>query len=440
MKTFYQLKTTIKTLIVLILVLSICEKTEASNYILNDISTSIVYKQYKGEILDSDSKKPLALASLSIENTNISTITNTEGEFILKVPEDLTNRSVVISFLGYTTQTIALSKLKSEKNKILMVKSITELNEISITVPKSAEELVKETLQKRASNYSDVPTLMTAFYRESIKKRKKNLSLSEAIVNIHKSPYNSYKQDVLKFYKTRKNTDYTKLDTLALKLQGGPFNTLFVDVMKYPEYIFTEETIPNYDFSYGGSTEVNNKVVYVIKFNQKSHIKTPLYDGELFIDPENKILTSAVFSLNTSNKREVAKMLVKQNNTKAKVTPTKANYRVVYKEKDNKWYYSYSLLNLEFKVDWKDKLFNSNYNMSCEMAVTDWEKKLTKGTPKHKDRVKSSIIMSDYAVGFSDPDFWGEHNIIEPDKSIKLAIKKIKKQLKKKSNQSALVN
>ena len=39
--------------------------------------------------------------------------------------------------------------------------------------------------------------------------------------------------------------------------------------------------------------------------------------------------------------------------------------------------------------------------------------------------------MSDKAFGFSDPNFWGAYNVIEPEKSIESAIKKIKRQLKK---------
>ena len=69
--------------------------------------------------------------------------------------------------------------------------------------------------------------------------------------------------------------------------------------------------------------------------------------------------------------------------------------------------------------------------MSCEMAVTDWEKNISGEVPKVKDRLKSSIILSEAAIGFSDPDFWGEYNIIEPEKSIESAIKKIQRQLKK---------
>ena len=69
--------------------------------------------------------------------------------------------------------------------------------------------------------------------------------------------------------------------------------------------------------------------------------------------------------------------------------------------------------------------------MGCEMAVTDWEQNLSNSIPRTKDRMKSSIILSDEAIGFADPDFWGEYNIIEPEKSIESAIKKIQRQLRR---------
>jgi hypothetical protein len=66
-----------------------------------------------------------------------------------------------------------------------------------------------------------------------------------------------------------------------------------------------------------------------------------------------------------------------------------------------------------------------------EMAITDWEKNEENMSLKYKDRFKSNAILSDEASGFSDPEFWGEYNVIEPEKPIESAIKKIQKQLKK---------
>ena len=65
------------------------------------------------------------------------------------------------------------------------------------------------------------------------------------------------------------------------------------------------------------------------------------------------------------------------------------------------------------------------------MAITDWELDTDTKLASTKDRIKPSIVISDEAVGFSDPAFWGEYNVIEPEKSIESAIKKIQKQLEK---------
>jgi hypothetical protein len=389
------------------------------------------FNQYQGKIIDIETKNPLVFASLTIENSNISTVSNTEGYFSLKVPKEISEGQVIISFLGYGTKTIPLSQLNENKNEIALEVSFTELSEVSLAIPKDAKALVEETLLRKGDNYFDDPTLMTAFYRETIKKRRRNVSLSEAVVNIYKSPYNSDRQDALQLYKARKSTDYNKLDTLAIKLQGGPFNTLFVDMIKYPQYIFTEETFEDYNFSFENSTMVNDKLIFVINFKQKESITDPLYQGKLYIDAEKKILTSAIYSLNITDQEKASKMFVRKKPAHANVWPTDIAYRVDYREKNGKWYYGYSNVLLEFKINWDDRLFNSVYTMTCEMAITDWEKNTNGESPKYRDRIKSSIILEDEAVGFSDPDFWGEYNIIEPEKSIESAIKKIQRQLRR---------
>jgi len=340
------------------------------------------FKEYIGEIVDDNTKKPLVFATLTIEGTNVSTISNTEGQFSLKVPQSSEGENVIVSFLGYKTISLPISQFSSGNNEILMTELITELS----------------------------------------------------VVNIYKTPYSSQRIDAVELFKARKSTDYSKLDTVALKLQGGPFNALFVDMVKYPDYIFTKESIGYYDFSFVNSTRVDDKLIYVVNFKQKPGIIDPLFKGKLYIDAENKILTSAIYSLNITDKKLASKMFVRKKPNNANVWPTEVAYRVDYREKNGKWYYGYSNVLLEFKIDWDKKLFNSVYSMSCEMAVTDWEKNIDNFKPKSKERMKSNIILSDEAIGFADPDFWGEYNIIEPEKSIESAIRKIQRQLRRSKN------
>ncbi len=418
-------------LLVVLISLIISKSAKATTYFQDNFLESTEYQEFQGKVIDEENKKPLALATILVEDSNISTITNSEGNFIIKVPRTSINKTIIISFLGYKTKHVLLTELKDKKNLITLKSLVTELAEIDINVISDATNLVKEVFNKIKDNYLVNPTIMTAFYRETIKKRRKNVSLSEAIINIYKSPYDSAENDHVELFKSRKSTDYSRLDTLAMKLQGGPFNTLLIDIMKYPEYIFSEDGVNDYNFTYNYPTIINNKRISVISFKQKENIKAPLYEGNLYIDAKNKVLISADYALNITNKELASKIFIRKKPGRANVWPKKINYKVDYREKNGKWYYGYSSAYLEFKVNWSNKLFNSNYSMVAEMAITDWKTNAQKDKLKQKQKLKPSVILTDKIAGFYDTKFWGKHNIIEPEKSIEVAIKKIKRQLDK---------
>jgi hypothetical protein len=49
----------------------------------NDSSS---FKYFKGTILDSKTKNELTFASITVSGSNISTISNSEGDFLIKIP------------------------------------------------------------------------------------------------------------------------------------------------------------------------------------------------------------------------------------------------------------------------------------------------------------------------------------------------------------------
>ncbi|MFG6686181.1 carboxypeptidase-like regulatory domain-containing protein [Mariniflexile sp. HNIBRBA6329] len=400
-------------------------------YIIAQTSTGFI--EIKGKIVDDNSNDALVFADITIKDSNISTITNSDGEFALKIPDSLASKLITFSHLGYQKKEMKISELNGH-SKIKLFPAVTELNEVEVKTYRDAETLLRETLKNRSNAYNNDNALMTAFYRETIKKRRRNASLSEAVVQIHKQPYSNFKNDAIELIKARKSTDYTRLDTLAVKLQGGPFSNLYTDIIKYPEYIFSNENIVLYDFDFGESTQVNNKPVYVVNFKQKPSIKEPLYYGKLYIDAETLALTNAVFRLNVENKELSSEMYIRKKPRKVDVYPTEATYRVNYRTQDGKWHYAYSNILLTFKVNWKGKLFNSVYTLNSEMAITDWRISNPNLIKAKEHMLKPTTILADETSGFKDPAFWGEYNIIEPEKSIEAAIEKIKKQLNKTSN------
>lgn len=419
--------------------LSVCTFALGLLLLPNHLSASNTYEttqkddsetfiEYRGKITDKKNGSPLAFAGLIVQGTNISTISNSEGEFSLKISKDIPDPKITVSFIGYKNKQMALADLKAQKSRIEMEPSAIELPELNV-ISKNAEVLIQSVLAKRGENYFNKPTFMTAFYRETIKKGRSYVSLAEAVVEIDKQSYLSNKPDAVKLYKARKKADYSKLDTLAFKLQGGPFNSLYLDIMKYPEYIFSEDMLTNYQFTFDRSTHIDNRLIYIVDFKQRPGKTDPLYAGKLYIDAGNLALKSAVFTLNLSNKEEASLMFIKKKPFNAKVYPTEAKYRIDYMEKDGRWYYSYSRIELGLKINWKKKLFNTNYFSTVEMAVTNWGKEADEKSTDFKEKLKPSVIITDEASGFTDHQFWGEFNVIEPEKSIESAIKKIQKKL-----------
>ena len=409
-------------------------------FVLFSLNAQTDFKEYQGKVIDGKTHKTLEAASLSINKTNISTITNSEGQFTLKVPNNYLDSKVLVSFLGYNTYAVPLSELTNTNSVIELYTVVTELSTVSISAYKDAESLVRKVFNDKTKNVDEASVFMTAFYRETIKRRNRNVSLTEAVVNILKQPNASQQRDAIQLGKARKSTDYKRLDTVSVKLQGGPFSTVYLDIMKYPEYIFTDESITGYNFSFDTPSTINNRTVYVVNFNPKHNDLKVNYNGKLFIDSESLALVSANYVLDVSNSDKTKNLLVRKKPSDIEVYPLEAIYKVDYRQKGNKWYYSYSNLSLTFKVNKKRQLFNKVYTLSSEMAVTNWEVNSTDKKIRNKDKLRPSVIITDAISGFSDPNFWGKYNLIEPDKSIESAINKIKKNIEKQKEKEKTVN
>ncbi|RXG15392.1 carboxypeptidase-like protein [Leeuwenhoekiella aestuarii] len=387
--------------------------------------------EYKGSVVDQSNGEPLPFVNLEITGTNIATVTNSEGDFSLKIEKPMPNAKVSVTYPGYKKLLIILADLTKIKNTIELEPQALELDEINITRPKDAKSLMAKVFANRKDNYLEEQTYMTAFYREAINKRNRSASLAEAVVAIKKQAYTNAGNDLVAIYKARKSTNYNRLDTVAIKLQGGPLNALYADLVKYPEYFMTSESLNNYEFEFGESLMNDGKMIYVVNFKQKKTVLDPLYYGKVYIESKTYALTNAIYNLNVENRKLASALFVKKKPNRVKVYPTEISYRVDYRNTDGKWYYSYSNVNLEFVVNWKRKLFNNKYRITSEMLITDWDQQIDAESVSNRTKFKPSTILADEASGFADPDFWGTYNVIEPEKSIQQAIEKIQKQIKK---------
>ena len=157
----------------------------SDSFSLNDPGT---YKTYKGKVIDKITKKPLVYASVILENYNISTISNSDGDFTLKVSDDNPAKNINISYLGYVSKTIPIGDFTNKRMKIQLTPVSISLNEFEV-MPNSADEIVLKMIRNISVNYSSESNMMDAFYRESIKKGRNQVALAEEVVNIYKKSY-----------------------------------------------------------------------------------------------------------------------------------------------------------------------------------------------------------------------------------------------------------
>ena len=382
-----------------------------------------------GRILDASSRRPLDFASIHLMTTNISNVSNTEGIFSLKIPDDVKADSVMVSYLGYRSQKIAVSAFNGRELTISLVPSGIALEPI-VVHPQDALTVVQMAFYRVEQNYLTKPAQMTAFYREMIQKRNTYVSVSEAVLDINKASYRGLRSDQVGIYKARGNYDQQRVDTLLVKFQGGPTSALEIDIAKDP-FLSVEPNILNdyYTFVFEPSVTINDEIFYVIAFNQRPNVSTILFRGRLYIEPETLAIGRVEFNMNVEGKPEASSIFIRRKPTSAQINIMSAEYMVNYKELNNVWYFDYSRTKLTFNVKWARRWFSSNYTVSSELAITDISE--NERLIIDEDRFRARDIISSPVSDYTDENFWGEYNIIEPEQSIERIINRIVRQLRR---------
>ncbi len=388
----------------------------------------------KGRVVGSDTNQPLVNASIMVEEINISSVTNQDGFFSIRVPSSSHDAKLELRHLGYQNKTIPVTTLIDNPNSlIVMTPSPIQLGEV-LVVSGDGRNLVRDALMRIPQNYATDPNMMISFYRESVEKGNNYISLVEAVLDVYKASYRSYSNDQARIYIGRKATDITPRDTVLLKFQGGISDALLLDIAKNPEVVFGTEG-DEYTFHIEGLININNKPHYIIDFKPNPGIDEILFRGTIYLDATTLAFARMVFHMNVEDRKDAAGIFIRRKPAKMRVEVTGADYVVNYSESDGKWYFNYSSTEVSFRVRWTNRffgLFATNYTIRSEMAVTD---KYNDNVVKfaRNERIRSTDVIAEKVEHFLDPNFWGSYNVIEPDQEITDAIKRLSGKLKRRS-------
>lgn len=398
------------------------------------------FKTLYGRVVDGEDGSPLHLASVNLAGSNISNVTNADGVFSLKIPVDTKPDAMVrITYMGYDRFLAPVSSFArataDSPLRIRMLPSIISLDAATI-INFDADAMFDYAYHSVHLNYPQEHEAMTAFYREIVmKNNSKYLSMNEAVLDIDKAPYYLSGGDKAGIYKGRGSSNYDQSDSLLVSYKGGVTGALLLDMVKNPFAGVLLDRILDahkyYLFSIGVPATIDGRNFYVVEFDQDPGVRYALYRGRIYIDPDTYAIARFEFDLNTEAHPEVVYEYVRKIPKNTRMDIVGATFIMNYKEgEDGLWHFDYSRTEISFSARKRLSPFKTTYSITSELAVTD--RYPGRIDIDSESLMKFGDIMATKLEDFTDDNFWGSYNIIEPDKNIDVIIRRIVRQLRRR--------
>ena len=313
------------------------------------------YFTITGIVKNKDNKRKLENVNVSVPGTNIGTVTNADGVFSLKIKDTETILGFEVSHIGYLNSQVSLKDKEDVSDlTIWMLPAPNLLSEI-VVFGNNARGLVEEAIKKIPVNYSVDKNLLTAFYRETVQKRRRYISVSEAVIDVSKTAYSDREpsNDRVQLQKGRRLLSPKTSDTLAVKVVGGPNLSIYLDIVKNGDALLSMENLNYYDFHIEEPVNLDNRMQYVVSFRPRVSLMYALFYGKLYIDFEKLAFTRAEFSLDMQNRVKAVEAILHKKPLGLRFRPQEVSYLVTYKEQNGKTYLNYIRNEIRFKCDWK---------------------------------------------------------------------------------------
>lgn len=234
--------------------------------------------EINGKVIDSDTGEPIPYCNISIESLTLGTASNELGEFLIEV--DSLPVKLIFSHISYGQKVQEISKT-SDITVSLVPLTIT-LDEVIVSsskIDQLAMKLAKSAIDK-AFNASAGDNYGRAFYRQKSKNGDSYSEFSEIFYDIR---YNNTGINDWNISEGRyalneeavRNKNYTSFSRILKPLQPNTTDLIFPLHPNFEAY-YTPRVI--------SMIQSGNSKIAVVHFKPKNDLKTPVFDGEVYID------------------------------------------------------------------------------------------------------------------------------------------------------------
>ncbi|MGB3342577.1 MAG: erythromycin esterase family protein [Aequorivita sp.] len=259
-----------------------------------------IQNKISGRIFDKKSKEPLAFANILIKASYIGTSTNEDGYFELYFPNSLKNKSVIISSLGYESQTIDFENITP---KIELNSEATSLDEVIITSKLSANAIVSKAIENFDKNYP-LQHYNADIYTNAQIKLKDTIILDLDVIS------NYYNRGYKKAYRPTQNIKEIRWNIKTVKPNNKMryFFTNTYNSVANIQFISQKRKLKKFTFVKEKEEVYHGKDIYIIRFNtdrnhfnytNKSYFSE--FSGFLYINKEDFSIVKIIENWNVTD-------------------------------------------------------------------------------------------------------------------------------------------
>ncbi len=181
-------------------------------------ATTFSQTNLNGKVADFLTFQPIESASVYIKNTTIGTISNSDGNFALKVPKEHLNDTLVISSIGYKSYKVVIEGFENGSD-IFLEEDVASLDEVVIVAdprPTTGNGIVQKAIERLPANLPEQAYLQKGFLRHKERNKKEYKWLIESAITLYDSSYAAGAKDFIKINvdETRKSYDLRDIDSL----------------------------------------------------------------------------------------------------------------------------------------------------------------------------------------------------------------------------------
>lgn len=230
-----------------------------------------VVNTIKGKVIHAETNEPISYTNIGIEGTLHGTASNEEGAFEIKITEEMANKNIYFSAVGFTNKIIPVNSLFEKEFQIIKLESqsygiddvdIAAQNMVLIRILRMASENTPYNFIRGPFNllgtYTNEKTIDTVTVKQ----------IAEVLIYDHSGYANPSKEDAFQSLKYSFSTDSSDID---YRFSTGGTNLdelLDLDWVRSASSVLNPALAGNYSLKLVEQPKINEAEFWVISFQQ----------------------------------------------------------------------------------------------------------------------------------------------------------------------------